>query len=197
MLDYRSVVEFRTIGNLRCVVQGAKYFYLYYVRACAPSKETLLKRTEAKQNVHGMALTEEEAKKAKSGIAAWPVNVLTSCQAGPRCGAQCWKPLCRECFNAYYESHQDAERFMVGGSMSGTLVDATRRCAFTYGNGEACDDVPAPTCNGFCFRHREHGGLVLLPTHAEVVQTILEKTPKNVPAAIAGLICDFAAPFKQ
>lgn len=181
---------------VRMLVQGAKYFYMYYVRACAPSKETLLKRTAAKQNAAGMALSEEEVKKAeKSAASAWPIQVLTTCQAGPRCGVQCWKPLCRKCFTAYYESHQEAMRFMVGGSMSGTLVDTTRRC--TFGNGEACDDVPAPTCSGFCFRHREHGGLALLPTRAEVAQAILEKTPKNVPAAIAGLICDFAMPFKQ
>lgn len=125
--------------------QGANYYYLYYVRACAKPMEELLRLKSESKCLDGT--TEQFYLFGDTGKDRFKELPESKCKGELHCGASCWKPICRTCFLKRNLAHPQAFTEMLGGSISKHLMGDP--CATDH-----CVNSKMPTCDGHCYTHR-------------------------------------------
>lgn len=180
-----------------CPEQGSNYYYLYYIRACAPTKTKLLELKSNKKLLNGITEAPQEgtfsmtlALERRKKFTEQPVS---ECKNGDYCGEKCWKSICRDCLVAYNGAHCEAYKFLLMGSVARSLMPSRRRCPWLPASptDHPCTDAIMPTCGGYCYQHRRCG---VTPPAKDVVLRELSADAhlRHVPAAVLGLIADWA-----
>lgn len=183
---------------------GHNYYYRYFKRACAPKRWTKQPakplRSTSNDDTEPYSSEEEEGKEIDAiNDFAFEHQQNSQCVGShPLCQQECWRPICRGCFVRYHQVDKRAAFFLCGSALNDDNLIHTGQCRFeretTVANEPEmmrCQNKPVPTCNGYCYLHRETE-VINIPQEVIASSLMQEPVMRTMPAAILDLMAQFA-----